>query len=77
MALREKYVKALTIIGYKEIKRTPKYIVFKGVSQNFYVGKVALRIGNTSASSIPASKVMKAKLIAIAERGYPEPLVVA
>ena len=69
--LREKYIAGLTARGFKEVKRTSKWVVFEHhilpSGDFYYVGKSgSLRTGTTIATSIPVSQRYKDQLIAIA-----------
>ena len=69
--LQERYIAALTAKGFKEVKRTLKFIVLNdGGGHNYYIGRHgSLRHGATSVSSIPCSDQFKYKLLHEAEIG--------
>lgn len=62
---QERYVEALLKMGYKEVKRTSKYIVFnRGENTYYYLGKSgSLRIGANISTSFPANAIFKYKLL--------------
>lgn len=69
--LREKYIEALKLEGYKQIKETHKYIVFQRSGDSYwYIGRSgSLRVGRTIATSVPVNE--KAKSFFLSRCGMP------
>ena len=67
--LQERYIAALTAKGFKEVKRTLKFIVLNdGGGHNYYIGRHgSLRHGATSTNSLPCSDKFKHSLLMEAE----------
>ena len=73
--LREQFIAGLLAMGETEVKRTSKYIVFTRkvigpiTNKFYYVGSHgALRVGTTTANSIPAATHIREMILAEAKK---------